>query len=97
MKPLYILPVLAVLPMGAFAKSNFSHIKPFVGYDLSLASSTNVKVRQNGQEIIKTESLYLNDNNNIGNFVLGVEIDSVVGFLFFNSKIFFAHRGNMST
>ena len=63
MKSLYILPVFAVLPMGAFAESDFSHIKPFVGYNLSLASSTNVKIKQNDQEIVKTEGLSLNDNN----------------------------------
>ena len=77
MKSLYVLPVFAVLPMGAFAESDFSHIKPFVGYNLSLASSTNVKIKQNDQERVKTESLSLNDNN-VGDFILGVEIDDVM-------------------
>lgn len=76
MKLPYILPVLLALPMGAFADSGFSHIRPFVGYDFSLAGNTNVKIKQSDQTIVKTESFAFNDNN-VGSFGFGVELDDV--------------------
>ena len=80
MKLLYVLPVLAALPVSAFAKIstyNSYHIKPFVGYDLSLASSYNLKIKNDAGSVAKTDGFEFN-NNNVGNFVLGVEFDDIV-------------------
>ena len=77
MKSLYILPILAVLPISAFAESDSYHIKPFVGYNLSLASSHNLKIKDDTGTAIKQDGFDFNDNN-VGDFVLGIEIDDVV-------------------
>ena len=77
MKLLYALPVLIALPVSAFAESDSYHIKPFVGYNLSLASSYNVKVKDDTGTLAKSDSFDFNDNN-VGDFVLGVEIADVV-------------------
>lgn len=77
MKSLYILPVLAVLPISAFAESGSYNIKPFVGYNLSLASTYNSEIKDDGKTAIKMEGFDFNDNN-VGDFVLGIEIDDVV-------------------
>lgn len=77
MKSLYILPVLAMFPISAFAESDSYHIKPFVGYNLSLAGSHNLKIKNDGGTTIKQDGFDFNDNN-VGDFVLGVEIEDIV-------------------
>jgi len=74
MKLQYVLPVLLALPMGAFAGSD---IRPFVGYDLSLANNVNMKIKQSGNTASKTESFSLN-NDNVGSFGLGLEFGDVM-------------------
>ena len=77
MKLLYALPILGVLPVSAFAESDSYHIKPFIGYNLSLASSYNGKLKDDTGTVVKSDSFDFNDNN-VGDFVLGVEIADVV-------------------
>ena len=74
MKLLYVLPMLLALPMGAFAKSD---IRPFIGYDFSLASTSNVKIKQSGNTIVEADEFAFNDDN-IGSFGLGVEFEDVM-------------------
>lgn len=68
---------LMFLPITAFAESAFSFIKPFVGYNISLASNARTKVNQNGQQIQKSEEFAFN-NDNVGDFIFGIEINDVM-------------------
>ena len=77
MKLQYILPVLVALPASAFADNTSLNIRPFVGYDINLASSSNVKIKQSGTELGRTDSVFFNDDN-AGDFVFGVEFDDVM-------------------
>ena len=74
MKLLYVLPILAALPMGAFADTN---IRPFIGYDFSLASTTNLKIKHSNHTAVKADSFSFN-NDNIGSFGLGVEFGDIM-------------------
>ena len=74
MKLTYVLPVLMALPMGAFADLN---IRPFVGYDFSLLGNTNMKIKYQGDTVIKNDSFSFN-NDNVGSFGLGVEFGDVM-------------------
>jgi hypothetical protein len=74
MKLTYVLPVLIALPMGAFADS---HIRPFIGYDFSLVVNTNMKIKYQGDTIIKNDSFSFNDDN-VGSFGLGVEFGDIM-------------------
>lgn len=90
MKLPYILPVLLALPMGAFADS---HIRPFIGYDFSLASTSSVRIKQSNHTEVKADSFSFN-NDNVGSFGIGVEFDDVMAVyvtpIFDNAKVKFA-------
>ena len=77
MKILHIVIFLLCAPINAFAESEFSFIKPFVGYNISVASNSHTKVNQNGQRVFKSSEVAFN-NNNVGDFIFGIEIDDVM-------------------
>ena len=77
MKVLHIVIFFLFFPVIAFAESEFSFIKPFVGYNISLASNSHTKVNQNGQRISKSTGFAFNSDN-VGDFIFGIEIDDVM-------------------
>ena len=77
MKKILILPVLAALPVTAFAESDSSHIRPFVGYGISLASTHHLNIENDGHNVVTADGISFNDNN-IGNFVFGIEMDDMM-------------------
>ena len=76
MKLLYVLPVLMALPMGAYARSSFNSVKPFIGYDIRLGGAQNLKVKDDAGNVVTSNQFLLNDDN-IGNFIIGVEFGNV--------------------
>jgi len=77
MKSLYILPALIALPMSALAESSFTRVKPFVGYNISVANTSYLKLKDSTGTRSETDSFGVNDNNT-GDFILGLEIDDVM-------------------
>ncbi len=83
MKKLSILSVLLALPMSAFADS--TNIRPFVGYNINLASTINSKIDQNDRNVVKSDTITFNDDNT-GDFIVGIEIDDIMA-LSLNAQI----------
>ena len=77
MKLPYILPILVALPFSAFAESSSTQIRPFVGYNISLAGTHHSEFENDGHSMVKTNGFSFNDNNN-GDFIFGIEIDNIM-------------------